>query len=216
MNTMMKGLLTAGAMALISFASVGAQQAHPDPTTLTVDNTRDVPVTVYLERGLFDIRLGRVPAHGREKLMLPQTVEDGEQIQVVVHPEGGSDLASDELSVKLGKNMEILVPTNDVGFVPPPPPVKIPNPGEGTTTVTVQNNRSVPVTVFVEHGDFDTRIGTVPANREETLLVPEWLAKEKPSAEIFVHPEGGADLESWILDLKPGAHLFVKVPVYGT
>ncbi|MGW8268655.1 MAG: hypothetical protein ACWGSQ_19980 [Longimicrobiales bacterium] len=213
---MMKGLLTAGAMALISFASVGAQQAHPNPTTLTVDNTRDVPVMVYLERGPFDIRLGQVPAHGQETLMLPRTMEDGEQIQVFVHPEGGVDLASDELTVKLGGTMVVTVPTNDVGFVPPPPPEKIPNPGEGTTTVTVQNNRSVPVTVFVERGEFDTRIGTVPANREETLLIPDWLARERPSAEIFVHPENGVDLESWVLDLKPGAHLFVKVPVYGT
>jgi len=214
----MKGLLMAGGVAmaaLASFGSAAAQQQHPSPTTLTVDNARDVPVVVYLERGSFDIRLGTVPAHRKETLTLPRTMENGEQIQVFAHPEGGSDLATEELTVQVGGNLTIYVPTNNVGYVPPPPPRTIPNPGEGTTTVTVQNNRAVPVTVFVERGDFDTRIGTVPPNQELTLLVPEWLAREKPSAEIFVHPEGEVDLESWILDLSPGAHLFVKVPVNG-
>jgi len=215
----MKVLMTAGGVATMVFASSGslmAQQRHPSPTTLTVDNARDVPVIVYLERGSFDTRLGTVPAHGRETLNLPRTLEEGEQIQVFVHPEGGIDLASDDLTVKVGGNLVIFVPTNDVGYVAPPPAPEIPNPGEGTTTVTVQNNRAVPVTVYVERGEFDTRIGTVPANQESTLLVPEWLATERPSAEIFVHPEGEADLQSWSLELKPGAHLFVKVPVHGT
>jgi hypothetical protein len=216
-NTMVKGLWMAGGMALMlvaSFGSAAAQQGHPNATTLTVDNTRNVPVVVYLQREFVDIRLGTVAPHGKQTLALPRTLEDGEQIQVFVHPEGGRDLATDELTVEIGNNLNVLVPENDVGYLPPPSPEKIPNPGTGTT-VTVQNNRAVPVTIYVERGDFDTRIGVVPANQERTLTIPDWLAREKPSAEIFVHPEGEADLESWFLDLAPGAHLFVKVPVEG-
>ncbi len=67
-----------------------------------------------------------------------------------------------------GKNFDVLVPTNDDGYVAPPPRERIPNPGPGTTTVTVKNERDQPVVVFVERGDFDTRIGTVPPNHEST------------------------------------------------
>jgi hypothetical protein len=219
MSTTMKGFTLAGGaalMALASFGSAAAQQMNHNAPTLTVDNARDVPVTVYLDRGIFDTRLGTVPAHEVEKLNLPGSLEDGEDIQVFVHPEGGLDLATQDLQVRMGQNLDIYVPNNDVGYVPPPPAPTIPNPGEGTTTVTVQNNRDVPVTVFIEHGEFDTRIGTVPADKEITLLIPEWIVQQQSTAEIFVHPEGEGDLGSWSLELSKGAHLLVKVPVYGS
>jgi hypothetical protein len=219
MRMTMRGLTMAGGAALMVFASFGsaaAQQMNHKATTLTVDNARGVPVVVYLDRGAFDTRLGTVGPNQKKTLQLPGTLEDGEQIQVFVHPEGGQDLATEDLMVKVGENLEIYVPTNDVGYVPPPPAPTIPNPGEGTTTVTVQNNRAVPVTVFVEHGEFDTRIGTVPADQELTLMIPEWVVRESQTAEIFVHPEGQADLASWTLDLARGAHLFVKVPARGS
>lgn len=215
MKTAAKGITLATGFVLLALGSVSAQQPGKGTATVTVENTRAAPVMVYLERGMFDIRLGRVAPHSQQTLPLPSTLEDGEQIQIVMHPAGGVDLTTGDFSVKLGATIDVLVPANDVGYVAPPPPETIPNPGAGTTTITVQNNRAVPVTVFVERGDFDTRIGTVPANQELTLMVPEWLAREKPSAQIFVHPEGEGDLESWTLDLAPGAHLFVKVPTGG-
>ena len=132
-----------------------------------------------------------------------------------VHPEGGEDLASQDVTVTRGEDIKIFVPTNDVGYVPPPPREEIANPGKGTTTVTVQNPRAVPVTVFVERGDFDARIGTVPADHEVTLRIPEYLTLDKPSIQIFVHPERGFDLASQAFDLKPDAHLLVKVPLDG-
>jgi hypothetical protein len=218
MNTKMKGLtIAAGAalMAVASFGSAAAQQMDNHATTVTVDNSRDVPVVVYLDRGPFDTRLGTVPPHEIRKLQLPESLAEGEEIQVFVHPEKGVDLSTQDLTVKIGENLDIYVPENDVGYIPPPPPRTIPNPGEGTTTVTVQNNRAVPVTVFLETGRFDTRIGTVPADKELTLMVPEWVVRAKPTVEIFVHPEGEADLSSSTFDLSSGAHLFVKVPATG-
>ena len=186
-----------------------ARDAAP---TVTVDNTREVPVVVYLERGRFDTRLGMVDARTKATLQLPRYLEDGQAVTIFVHPEGGQDLSANDLTVKNGGNLDIYVPANDAGYVPPPAPEVIANPGEGSTTITVQNERDRPVVVFLERGEFDTRIGTAPANEEVTLQVPRSLIEERPDVEIFVHPEGGEDLASQFFQLSPGAHLVVKVP----
>lgn len=218
MDTTAKGFVTTAGMVLLTLAFFGpasAQAKSSTLTTLTVDNTRDVPVVVYLERGDFDIRLGTVNAHTTRALDLPGTIEDGEEIQVFVHPEGGVDLATREMTVKRGGNLTVLVPANETGYVPPKPHELAVTPDMGKTTLTVENDRNVPVTVFIQEGDFDTRIGTVAAHQEQTLTVPERLTRENPEAEVFVHPEGQGDLASWFLELKSGSHLFVRVPVYG-
>jgi len=215
-NTTAKGLMTtAGAMLLTCtlFGPAAAQQGNQARTTLTVDNTRDVPVVVYLERGDFDLRLGTVNPHTNQVLDLPKTMQDGEEIQVFVHPEGGMDLATQDLTVTKGGNLTVLVPVNETGYVNPAPQVMAAEPGMAKTTLTVENERAVPVTVYIEEGEFDTRIGTVGAHQEVTLAVPERLTRESPEAEIFVHPEGQGDLASWFIQLKSGDHLFVKVPV---
>ena len=38
-----------------------------------------------------------------------------------------------------------------------------------TNTVTVQNDRNGPVTIYMDYGPFDRRLGTVPAWQTETL-----------------------------------------------
>jgi hypothetical protein len=214
----MKGLTVAGAtMAAVlgSFGPASGQMGQGTAPTITVTNEGSEPVIMYLERGEFDTRLGTVPAHESETLALPSSLEDGEEIQVFAHPEGGMDLASQDLIVDRGAELVVLVPDNDVGYMGSPPPMAIPNPGENTTTVTVENARAVPVTIFVERGEFDTRIGTVPPNTEETLTVPDWITREEPEAVIYAHPEGENDLGTWRFDMSPGAHLFLKVPQRG-
>jgi hypothetical protein len=73
----------------------------------------------------------------------------------------------------------------------------------------------VKVWVFLEGGDTDARLGMVPAHEQRTLAVPDWLVRESPNAEIFVHPEGEGDLGNWTVTLTPGAHLRVRVPGAG-
>jgi len=215
-KTMSRAFVTALGLAslaaLVPPAHVSAQMSKDETATVTVDNTRPVPVVVYMDRGPFDTRLGTVAPHTKATLQLPRYLAEGETVQVFVHPEGGEDLASQDVTVNKGQNIDVLVPTNDAGYVPPPPPEKIPNPGPGITTVTVQNARNEAVTVFLEQGEFDTRIGTVAPNKEKTLTIPAFLTRDRPSVEIFVHPEGGLDLASQTFDLKPDAHLLVKVP----
>jgi len=217
MNVMKQALAASLGVAafavLVAPVQATAQSTKDRPAVLTVDNTRSEPVTVYVDRDEFDIRVGTVPAHQKAKLQLPSYLDDGQDVQVFVHPEGGQDLASQDVTVTWGEDIDILVPTNNVGYVPPPAPEKIANPGPGTTTVTVQNPRDVPVTVFVERGEFDARIGTVAPDREVTLKIPEYLTRDESTIQIVVHPERGMDLASQDFDLKPDAHLLVKVPL---
>ncbi len=219
MKPIAKGLMMAGGAAMMAFATFGsaaAQQGTGNPPTLTVDNTRNVPVVVYLERGVFDTRLGTVAPHGREIIKLPPNFPDEQQVQIFVHPEGGVDLGTQDLTIRNGMNVTLLVPTNDAGYVSRLPKEVIPNPGKGTTTVTVQNGRSQQVTLFLQRGDLDIRLGVVPAHQDRTLAIPTWLTEQQEHrVELFVHPEGGFDLASQTFQLTPGAHLLVEVPVDG-
>jgi len=215
---MMAGMATFSLAATRAPAAAQVKNVHRttgQPTILTVYNTRDVPVMVYLDRGQIETRLGSVGAHTETPLQLPSSMEDGEEIDVLVHPKGDIDLATGELPVTRGENLGIYVPTNDVGYIPPPPPRTIPNPGKETTTVTVQNNRAVPVTVYIDHGEFDTRIGEIPANQQSTLGIPEWVVRRQTTAQFILTPRGQVELASPFLDLGKGSHLFVEVPVFG-
>lgn len=202
------------AVAASSMAGAARAQEGSAAATVTVENARAVPVVVYLERGPFDVRLGTVAAHATNVLGLPAEVRDQEHIVLMVHPEGGMDLQAEApMPVRKAGTIHLYVPTNDVGYVPPPPPDMIPNPGPGTTTLTVQNSDDEPVVVFIEKGNFDTRIGTVPAHKEMTFYVPQAvIGMEGSSVDIFVHEEGGVDLASSTFELRPDAHLIVKVP----
>lgn len=216
MNTRTRtGLVVGWLAALVTLAPslLSAQTQEQQTSTVTVDNTRSVPVMVYLEGGLYDVRLGMVDPHSDKTLALPVHLERGAVLKIFVHPEGSRDLATPDLTYEPGKDFRIYVPDNDVGYVPPPPPEVIPNPGEGTTTITVKNSRPETVTLLMERGAFDIRLGTVPANQEKTITLPKRLVDGHRSVELFIHPEHGLDLASEMFELKPGAHLLVNVPV---
>ena len=83
---------------------------------------------------------------------------------------------------------------------------------DSVATLTVQNNRNVPVTVFVEQGELDVRVGMVPALRTSTLALPSWVTEDRNELQVFVHPEGGIDLNAEVMAVKPGAHLALEVP----
>ncbi len=212
MKNILRGLVAAVALtASAPFAGVSPAQAQSS-ATVTVDNSRAVPVEVYFQGEFFDTRIGVVTAHSTAVLKLPPYLDDGQTIQLFVHPESGFDLASQDLVITPGKNFDVLVPSNDNGYVAPPPRPTIPDPGLGATTATVKNERDVPVEVFVEHGDFDLRIGTVPPNHESTLAIPKFIAEERQDIDIFVHPEGGFDLSSQTFSLASEPHILITVP----
>ena len=218
MNRMMQGFVMASGMVLAALAafSPAAAQDGNIPTTVTVFNDRPVPVVVYLDQGEFDTRLGTVPAESTEVLDLPKYLDENASVDVVVHPEGGEDLSAGPITLEVGKKLEVLVPTDADGYIPPPREKTIPEPAaEGTTTtLTVENARDQQVTVFLERGLLDVRVGVVPAHQEETLLIPPSLTENAEEVDIFFHPEGGRDLVNHIFELKSGEHLNIEVPLH--
>jgi hypothetical protein len=91
-------------------------------------------------------------------------------------------------------------------------PAGIPPEELADATLTVENPRGVAVTVFAEQGDFDVRLGQVPAHGRVTLRFPKSVADVVDSMRIFVHPDGGVDLASETLHVKRGEHLGLRVP----
>ena len=84
--------------------------------------------------------------------------------------------------------------------------------GSGITTITVLNQRLQDVTVYIERGDTDLRLGKIPGGQEETLQVPSWMSRFAGEARVYIRPKDGIDLASDNFTLKPGAHLFVRIP----
>lgn len=216
MKTMMKGLMMIGGLtAMVGFVPSGP--VHPPKTkqhsaTVTVDNTRGVPVTVYLDQDQSNVSLGTVAADTKATLALPPYLLDGDEIGFTVHPTRGEDLGVENLTFQEGKDLRLFVPKSNDGYIPPPPPVKILNPGPGTTTVTVVNPTDQSVTVTLQHGGFDTSLGVAPAGRETTLVVPPAIAFGNPEVQIFLTPNGGLDLDTPTFTLNRDAHLMVTVP----
>lgn len=213
LTTMAAGwALAAVALGVVAMPARAQEGAREVPTSVAVDNARAVPVVVYLEKGLYDQRIGTVPAHTRRSLALPIELLDGEKISFTVHPEEGWDLTTPEpLTVHRGRALDVYVPTNDVGWIPAKEET-IPNPGIEGPTLTVENPSSHAVVVFLDRGEFDTRLTTVGAHQSKTIPVPRSVTGDSHQIAIFAHIEGGMDLGSTDFDLQPNAHLLLKIP----
>ncbi|MGD8276984.1 MAG: hypothetical protein PVH00_03110 [Gemmatimonadota bacterium] len=220
MRSTITTFLLAAATSTAAFAAPlparAGSAAADSAVTLTVQNNRNVPVTVFAERGDLDVRIGMVPALRTTTLPMPTWVTaEGDELQLFVHPEGGIDLSAVVFDVHPGSHLALEVPDNANGYVPRPAPemtAELPPNEMGATTVTVANQRDVDVVIYLENGQFDIRLGTVPANSTRTLGVPERYALGQQSIDLVVHPERGFDMESQTLDLRKGAHLGLRVP----
>jgi hypothetical protein len=186
--------------------------------TLTVQNDRKVPVTVYMEYGPFDRRLGTVPARETATVALPAwAVKAHDRIQLFAHPEGDvDDLATQEFSLQSPARLSMIVPA--WGHMPLAPTdtmmAVIPPEELADATLTVDNPRDKPVTVFADQDPFDVRLGQVPAHSRVTLRFPKSVVFPDESIRIFVHPDGGFDLASETLQVRPGEHLGLRVPLH--
>jgi hypothetical protein len=198
-------------------ASAWAQSGDARDTTVAsvqVQNNRAVPVTVFVDRGEFDVRLGTVAPQQTTTLTLPRWMAtENSQVRIYLHPEGAFDLETETFAVHPGIQIGLIVPLGD--RTPPATyPAEVMTAAlsasdADATTITVENPRNVAVIVYVEHGDFDTRLGMVAAGSTATLKLPPTGGQ---SIEIFVHPEGELDLCSTPFEVKPGDHLGLKVP----
>jgi hypothetical protein len=222
----MKMQLATLAFGLATLASVApAQAAHgrspavadTSADAVTVQNDRKVPVTIYIEYGVFDRRLGIVPALQTATLPLPAwAVRGHERVQLSAHPEGEvDDLSTQELTLRPPGRLGMLIPPR--GAVTSPSPTDtmsavIPPEELADATLTVDNPRATAVTVFADQDPFDVRLGQVPAHSRVTLRFPKSVILPGDAIQIIVHPEGAMDLASELLPVRRGEHLGLRVP----
>jgi hypothetical protein len=77
-------------------------------TTITIDNPRNKPMTVFAEQGLRSVRLGEVPANTQATLSFPKDlIARGDAIRVFVRPVGGMDVATRALNLKTGDHIAV-------------------------------------------------------------------------------------------------------------
>jgi hypothetical protein len=213
-------------LALVSVAKPATAQAAPrlarvamsdtSANTVTVQNDRNVPVTVYMEYGQFDRRLGIVPKSQTATLPLPAWAVRGRtRIQLFAHAEGDvDDLETRQFSLESPARMAMTIPARGGVSLPTDTMMAvIPQEELADATLTVDNPRSKPVTVFAEQGPFDARLGRVPANSRVTLRFPKSVVFPDETILVFVHPEGGLDLSSETLKVRSGEHLGLRVPL---
>lgn len=184
--------------------------------TVTVQNDRTVPVTVYLQTGVFDRRLGIAAPLATTTLPLPSWAANGRMVRLFAHPEDEpQDLASENFRVSPPGRIGMEVPTRAAmhrvastdtmtEFIPPEE--------VADATLTVDNQRDVPVTVFASAGLVDARLGEVPAKSRATLRFPKSVITPLSTVGIILHPQGGRDLGSDYMRVRAGDHLGLKVP----
>ena len=219
MSKRIRALVLMGATWVAALMGTGQVQAqNTGQGEIMVQNNRNVAVTVLVEQGNFDMRIGTVPAASTATLVLPaRLLYEGATLNVFVHPEGGLDLAAQAFDVRPGIRLGLIVPEAGHHYVlsaeaPSNMVEKLKPEEQDAVTVTVENPRSVDVTVYVEQGPFDLRLGTVRANETRTFRLPEWLARDQDTVEFTLHPAHGAELSSGTMTLHPNAHLGIKVP----
>jgi hypothetical protein len=203
--------------------AVAAQVPQKLPPSVTVDtqafvtvqNHRKVPVWLYLEHGRFDHRLGKVPANDTLSMPLPASVVHGQAtVRLFVHPEGeAADLSSELFTLPRAARLTLVVPSwSEMQAPADTMSAVIPPDVLDDASVTVDNPRNRPVTVFIRHGKFDTRIGVVPAVSRATLRFPTWVVDYDRSITIFAQPLGGPDLATERMKVAKGQHVGLRIP----
>jgi hypothetical protein len=210
-----------GALARAAPAQVPQPQRLPPTLTIdtlnavTVQNQRKVPVTVYLEVGAFDRRLGVVQPTDVATLPLPGWVVRGHpRVRLFVHPEGEArDLSTQVFSLRAPVRIAMVVPAwGEMPASVDTMTAVIPPEQLAEATVTVDNARAKAVTVFARQGRFDVRLGRVEAGGRATLRFPKSVILPGNGIELFVRPDGALDLSSQVLTIRRGQHIGLRVP----
>ena len=81
--------------------------------------------------------------------------------------------------------------------------------------VDVQNERAVPVTVYLKSGRFDRRLAQVPARATRTLTLPAWVLSGRNDVALLVHAEGESDLGFRTYVVRSGDRLSLQIPATG-
>lgn len=77
-------------------------------TTITIDNPRNKPMTVFAEQGVRSVRLGEVPANTQATLTFPKDlIKRGDAIRVFVRPSNGTMVSTKALNLKTGDHIAV-------------------------------------------------------------------------------------------------------------
>lgn len=216
--------LTVLALALLAVSSEAAAQGTPpqQPTRLpvtrvvddtmslvTVQNGRAVPVTVYLESGALERRLGVVAAKGVATLALPNwATRSRGGVRLLARPDGEpSSLATANLAIASNARIGLVVPPRTGAAATDSVPVLLTAEERASTTVTIDNPGKAPITVFAERGVKLVRLGEIPASTQATLRFPKDMVRQGDNVRVFVRSAGGFELATRPLTLKPGDHI---------
>jgi hypothetical protein len=183
--------------------------------SVTVQNARKEPVSIYLETGVFDRRLGVVPAMEMKTLPLPDWAVNGTSVRLFAHLEkAGADLATEQFRLQPpGRIGMVVAATNGAPRGTTDSMMASLEPEElAAATLTVDNQRTVPVTVFAEQGIYSVRLGDVAADSRATLRFPRAVVSPFATVQVFVRPRGGLDLATQSFTVRPGAHIGLRVP----
>ena len=216
-------VLMLGVGLLARVASAQVPQPHRLPATITIDtvnavtvrNDRKVPVSVYLDVGTLDRRLGVVPARDTRSLSLPGwALKRGLRVQLFVHADGESGfLSTPAFSLEEPMRIALVVPAwGEMAALPDTMTERLAPDVAADATLTVDNGRDRRLTVYARQGLSDVRLGEVPANGRATLRFPKSVVLPSQSIALFVQPEGGLNRSSPKLEVKRGDHLGLRVP----
>ncbi len=103
---------------VIPFFAVGRPAASAPPAAVDsteialveVENDRNVPVTIYAEQGMRDVRLGVVAALTDSTLRVPDFMLGEGQIKFFARPAGQVEEATDYVEIERGKRVGLVVP----------------------------------------------------------------------------------------------------------
>jgi hypothetical protein len=194
-------------------APLGAQSTYPlaDDYTVTVQNNRDEPVTVYLDAYPFERKLGRVEALRSATFALPEwSVRGEERVRLLIQPRGDHTLEAVAMLPDDGERLALMIPSED--------DIEVTTERLATvrwselmdeTTITVVNDRDEASVVFFQSGSLFHRLGRVEGEREITFQVPDDLVGMK--GQVLLVPENGFGMTSVDVVLGDGEHLGVEV-----
>ncbi|MEO7084722.1 MAG: hypothetical protein ABI442_12915 [Gemmatimonadaceae bacterium] len=80
----------------------------------------------------------------------------------------------------------------------------------GMALVVVQNDRTVPVTLYLETDNGEIKLGVVAPLAESTMRIPDYLSHD--DVQFFAHPEGQIDQTSGYIDLRDSQRVGLVIP----
>lgn len=213
-------------VALLTCASAAHGQGTQPPTRLpttrvtgdttnllTVQNDRATAVTIFVESGAFDRRIGVVPAGKVGFLTLPSwSVRGQRSVQVFAKADGeGTDLSTLSLALGGTNRFGMLIPPRDGLANCDSLAISLSKEELAGTTLTVSNERNRPATIYAEQGSYSVRLGEVAAGAQVNLRFPRAVVGSDNSLRVFARPAGGLDLATRSLRVTKGEHLALRI-----